>query len=116
MSSPKCKGGLGFRNFHGFNIYLLGKHCQKFMHQPQALVSRVIKVRYFADSHLLKAQKGTGSSFIWAWLYAAKETSLKGFRWVIGDEEDVVAVKDPWLRNKSDFMTDNCHWYAGRTE
>lgn len=60
MSFAKCKGGLGFRNLHGFNLSLLGKHCWKFMHQPQALVSRVYKERYFADSHLnelLRAQE-----------------------------------------------------------
>lgn len=65
MSSPECKGGLGFRNLHGFNISLLGKHCWKFSHQPHALVSRLYKARYFANSHLLRASKGTGSSFIW---------------------------------------------------
>lgn len=57
MSRPLCNGGLGFRNLYGFNIALLGKHCWKFIQQPQALVSRVFKARYFDDSHLLKAQK-----------------------------------------------------------
>lgn len=116
MSRPLCKGGLGFRNLHGFNIALLGKHCWKFIQQPQALVSRVFKARYFDNTHLLKAQKGTGSSFIWLGIHEAKEALLKGFRWVLGDGEDIVAVKDHWLRKKSDFKVVNSHRYEGRNE
>ncbi|WOH14253.1 hypothetical protein DCAR_0933770 [Daucus carota subsp. sativus] len=117
LSSPKCKGGLSFRNMHGFNISLLGKHCWKFINQPQALVSRVFIARYFSDSHLLKASKGTaGSSFIWTGLFAAKEALFKGFRWVLGDGKAIVAVEDPWLRRKRDFKVENCHMYEGRNE
>lgn len=116
MSSPKCSGGLGFKNLHGFNISLLGKHCWKFLHQPHALVSRLYKARYFTDCNLLRASKGTGSSFIWTGIHAAKETLFKGFRWIVGNGEDIVAVQDPWLRPKSNFMVENSHTYAGRNE
>lgn len=116
LSRPKCKGGLGVRSLHGFNIALLGKHCWKFVNQPQALVSRVYKARYFADTNLLRAQKGTGSSFIWTGLYAAKEELKQGFRWVIGNGEDVAAIQDPWLRKKSDFRVEHSHVYEGRSE
>ncbi|XP_074374616.1 putative mitochondrial protein AtMg00310 [Apium graveolens] len=116
MSRPMCKGGLGFRNLHGFNIALLGKHCWKFIHQPRALVSRVFKARYFENTCLLQAQKGSGSSFIWAGLHEAKQALLKGFRWVLGDGEDIVAVKDQWLRKKSDFRVESSYLYEGRNE
>lgn len=116
MSKPNCKGRLGFRYLHGFNISLLGKHYWKFIHQPQALVSRVYKARYFSDTHLPKAQKGRGSSFTWIGLYVAKEALLKGFRWIIGDVEDVVATKEPWLRKKTEFHVQNSHQYKGRDE
>lgn len=116
MSFAKCKGGLGFRNFHGFNLSLLGKHCWKFINQPQALVSRVYKARYFADRHLLKAVKGTGASFIWSGLFEAKEVLAKGYRWVLGNGEDIVVTKDPWLRKKEDFKVEDSHRYVGRNE
>lgn len=100
MSFPKCKGGLNFRNMHGFNIFLLEKHCWKFMSQPQALVSRVFKARYFSDSRLLRASKGTGSSFIWIGLHYAKEKLLKDYTWILGDGKDIVEDEDPWVRRK----------------
>lgn len=116
MSKPKCKGGLCLRNLQGFNIALLSKQCWKLLHQPQSLVSRVYKARYFEDTTLIKATKGRDSSFIWTGLYSAKEALLKGFRWVIGDGTCVKATKDPWLRKKGDFRVENSNFYEGRNE
>lgn len=116
LSRPKCQGGLGVRNLFGFNIALLGKHCWRFMHQPQALVSRVFKASYFADTYFQKASKGSGGSYIWSGLHTAKESLIEGFRWVVGDGEQIVAVKDPWLRRKSDFKVECSHTYEGGSE
>lgn len=80
------------------------------------MVPRVYKARYFADTHLLKALKGRGSGFIWTCLYAAKEALMKGFKWVIGDGEDVMTIKDSWLHMKCDFRVKNNHIYEGRSE
>lgn len=30
-------GGLGFRDLHGFNLAILGKLCQKFISNPEAI-------------------------------------------------------------------------------
>lgn len=64
MSLPKSKGGLGFRNLYDFNIALLGKHVWNFICNPNSLVARVFKRRYFPNSHVLKASRGEGSSFL----------------------------------------------------
>lgn len=116
VSMSKRKGGLGFRNLYGFNIALMGKHCWRFMQDPNALVSRVYKARYFPDSHPLRAVKGHEPSFIWSGIWAAKEELLSGFRWVIGDGNDIRATTDPWLRMKSDFRVERSHIYEGRNE
>ncbi|KAL8098517.1 hypothetical protein AgCh_031334 [Apium graveolens] len=85
----KKKGGLGFRSLYGFDIALLGKHCWNFMQ------------KYFQKTHMLRAGKGRDPSFIWAGIWEAKEALFSGFRWVLGDGTDIVAVKDPWLRLKA---------------
>lgn len=41
MSMSKKKGGLGFRDLHGFNLSLLGKQCWNLINNPNALVSRL---------------------------------------------------------------------------
>lgn len=112
----KRKGGMGFRNLYGFNIALLGKHVWNFLHNPDALVTRLYKAKYFPHSNVLKAKKGVDPIFIWAGIWTAKEELSAGFRWIVGDGNDVVEVKDAWLRKKSDFRVDNSHIYEGRSE
>lgn len=86
LPTDKSNGGLGFRNLHGFNITLLGKHIWKFCHNPTSLVARIFKARYFPDNHVLQAQKGSDPSFTWTGIWEeAKERLYKGFRWVLGD-------------------------------
>lgn len=58
LSMAKDSEGLGFRDLHGFNIGLLGKHVWQFISRPEALVSRVFKARYFPQTSILKAGRG----------------------------------------------------------
>lgn len=112
----KSKGGLGFRSLYGFNIGLLGKYCWSFMQNPNTLVARLYKAKYFLNSHILRAQKGTGSSIIWSRIWTAKEKLYKGFRWVVGNGKDINAVKDQWLNKKVDFCVENSSVYDDRSE
>ncbi|XP_074374765.1 uncharacterized protein LOC141715185 [Apium graveolens] len=116
MGLLKKKGGLGFRDLFGFNIALLGKHCWNFMSNPMSLVSRLFKAKYFPSTHVLNVNKGQGASFIWNGIWTAKEELKKGFRWVLGSGDDIVATKDQWLRSKRDFSVEQSHIYEGRTE
>lgn len=85
MSEAKSSGGMGFRNLQGFNVAMLGKHIWKCIQNPQLLVSRVFRARYFPDVSILEARKGVKSSFIWTSIWQAKECLVNDFRWVIGD-------------------------------
>lgn len=103
---PKDKGGMGFKNLHGFNLALLGKHCWNFMARPNTLVARLYKARYFPNFNFLEAGQGAGPSFIWAGLWKAKEALKNGFRWVIGDGAEVSIYKHRWLRGKENYMVE----------
>lgn len=109
MCMSKSQGGLGFKNLHGFNLALLGKHLWNFILNPNSLVSRLYKARYFSDCHVLQASQGAGPSFIWAGLWKAKEAIKEGFRWVVGDGCNIDVYKDRWLRHKGDFSV--CRGY-----
>lgn len=104
-----CKWGLGFRDLHGFNLALLGKHVWNFLNNPDSLVARVFKARYFPQTHMLKATRGGGSGFIWSGIWQAKEALIKGFRWVLGDGKEINAFSDAWLRSKFDFCVKDTH-------
>lgn len=116
MTNAKCKGGMDFRDLHGFNLALLGKHVWRFCNSSTSLVARLFKVRYFADNHILNAVKRTGSSFVWNEIWEAKEQLMKGFRGILGDGKDIKILKDPWLKGKNDFCVEDSHMNANRTE
>lgn len=116
MSISKSQGGLGFRDLYGFNIALLGKHIWSFIHNANSLVSRIFKARYFPHSTVLKAAKGQCGSFLWSGIWTAKEELKKGFRWVLGNRDSIVAAKDPWLRTKNNFCVDPVPFYENRNE
>lgn len=59
MSMSKHRGGLGFRSLYGFNIALIGKQCWKLIKDPQSLVARLYKGRYFPNCDLLQAKMKT---------------------------------------------------------
>lgn len=84
MSMSKKRGGLGFRDLHGFNLALLGKQCWNLIKKPDSLVAKVLKARYYPDCHLLQARRMGGSSYTWSGLWEAKEELRKGLRWVLG--------------------------------
>lgn len=109
MATDKSFGELGFRNLHGFNIALLRKHICKLCQNPTSLVARDSKARYFADEHILQAEKGSYSSFIRIGIWEAKETLYKGFRWVLDNGKAIRIFKDQWLRGKIDSCVEDLH-------
>ena len=55
MGLSKEKGAMGFRDFHCFNKALLAKQCWRIWQNPESLVSKIMKAKYFANSSILEA-------------------------------------------------------------
>lgn len=64
MSMSKSVGGLGFRDLYEFNLALLGKQCWNLVNNPNSLVARVFKARYYNNSTLFEACINGGVSFV----------------------------------------------------
>ncbi|KAL8094028.1 hypothetical protein AgCh_035786 [Apium graveolens] len=114
MCSSKSRGGLGFRSLHGFNIALLGKHIWQFLTKPESLVARIFRARYYPDNHVLQASRGQDASFIWQGICEAKEELTAGFKWVLGDGNNINIFSDKWLRGKLDYRVENHHVNSAR--
>ncbi|XP_074377607.1 uncharacterized protein LOC141719125 [Apium graveolens] len=101
MGASKMRGGLRFRNLYGFNIAMLGKkQVWNLIYQPNSLVARVFKAKYYPNGNILNATRTGGSSFIWSGLWKAKEELKNDFRWVVGDGKTINVFSDPWLQRK----------------
>ena len=52
LSEVKGKGGLGFRDLQQFNTAMLAKQLWRILTQPNLLVSRIVRERYFRGSSI----------------------------------------------------------------
>lgn len=69
-------------------------------------MARLFKARYFQNTILFEAPRGGDVSYIWSGLWQAKELLKKGYRWVVGNGENIRVYEDAWLKCKSDFKVD----------
>ncbi|XP_056848924.1 uncharacterized protein LOC108820216 [Raphanus sativus] len=97
MATPKCVGGLGFKHLESFNDSLLAKLGWRIMNNPDALLSRVLKGKYFADCSLLESTPKQAASHGWAGIMAGKEVLKKGLGFLIGNGASINGWSDPWL-------------------
>ncbi|XP_031127524.1 uncharacterized protein LOC116029616 [Ipomoea triloba] len=97
MCTPKCFGGLGFKDLRAFNLALLGKQGWRFLTNPASLVARVYKARYFPNSSFVDAVIGTNRSACLRGIFAAKDLICGGIRRRIGDGTSTQVWNSPWL-------------------
>jgi hypothetical protein len=64
MSLAKNKGGLGYRDLEPFNMALLAKQGWRIMLNPDCLVAKVLKSKYFSKADFLTSRLGSNPSFV----------------------------------------------------
>ena len=104
LCHSKESGGLGFRDLKTFNMALLAKQGWRIIQQPQSLVARVFKAKYFASREFMTTNLGNRPSYAWRSISMAREVLKLGMRWHIGDGRSVKIWHDPWLPLKGSFM------------
>ncbi|CAH9147575.1 unnamed protein product [Cuscuta epithymum] len=97
LSTPKKVGGLGFRKLHEFNLAMLSKQAWRLFTNPDSLVGRVFKSRYFPRGTFLTATLGHTPSFVWRSLFETQNIIRDGFKWRVGDGRSINIWEDPWL-------------------
>ncbi|XP_073318173.1 uncharacterized protein [Primulina huaijiensis] len=103
---PKEFGVMGFRDFYGFNLAILGKQEWKLLSDPNATICRIYKAKYYPRGDFLNANIGHNPSFAWRSILASQVVLKRGYRWRIGDGSHINILKDPWLRDSSNFYVE----------
>jgi len=80
LSVPKVHGGMAFKDLSAFNLAFLGKQCWKFITEPDSLVARIFKARYFPSCSYLTVELGHNPSYVWRSIICARFIVLGGGR------------------------------------
>ena len=65
LCKSKLKGGMGFRNLQAFNLAMLAKQGWRLLENPNSLVARMYRAKYYPYGDVLKASLGSSPSFTW---------------------------------------------------
>lgn len=68
---------IGFRKLTAFNRALLVKHVWRIIQDTKSLMAKVLKSRYFKNSHIMKAEVGNNPYFIWRSLLWGRDLLAK---------------------------------------
>jgi len=104
LSTPKCFGGMGFKNLKAFNMAMIGKEAWKLVTSPNSLIIKLLKAKYYPRSDYFGAAADHNPSYVWRGLWKVKEMVQRGFRWSIGTRESISVWHQPWLGNQDHLM------------
>ncbi|CAN1325750.1 LINE-1 retrotransposable element ORF2 protein [Linum perenne] len=102
----KENGSMGFRDFTGFNLALLGKQGWKLLSNPDALVTKVYKAKYFPHRDFLSDEEVNNPSVVWRSISRAQVVIRQGYRWRIGSDSSLKVWNRPWLMDKANFFVE----------
>jgi hypothetical protein len=101
---PKCDGGMGFRDFHSFNLAMLAKQVWRLATDQGSLCATVLRAKYYSHGDVLKASPKAGSSFTWQSIVAGIATFKRGHIWRVGTGDKINIYTDPWIASSWNRM------------
>jgi hypothetical protein len=84
MGKAKYKEGMGFRYLVTFNKALLAKQIWRILQNPESLVARILKAKYFPNGSIMEANVSRRPSYAWHSIILAKLVIEHGALWRIG--------------------------------
>ena len=103
MCRAKADGGLGFRNFHAFNLAMLAKQGWRLLSNPESLCAEVYKARYYPNGDILNSKLGCSPSYTWKSIFKGLEVVKKGSRWRVGNGRLIHIWEDKWLPTSTTY-------------
>ena len=97
LCKSKLRGRMGFRNLQAFNLAMLAKQGWWLLMNPNSLVARVYKAKYFPHGDVLNASLGSKPSYAWRSILQGLEVVKRGSCWRVGNGKLIHIWKDRWL-------------------
>ena len=77
LCKSKLYGGMGFQNLQTFNLALLAKQGWQILSNPNSLMARVYKAKYFPYDDIFNAKLGSNPSYAWRSIFNSLEVIRK---------------------------------------
>ncbi|XP_030923509.1 uncharacterized protein LOC115950456 [Quercus lobata] len=103
MCKSKLVGGMGFRNLQAFNLAMLAKQGWRLISNPNSLVAKIYRARYYPHGDVFHSKLGSSPSFTWRSIYNGLEVVKRGTRWHVGNGERILIWEDKWLPTPTTF-------------
>uniref|UniRef100_A0A803PFL5 RNase H type-1 domain-containing protein n=1 Tax=Cannabis sativa TaxID=3483 RepID=A0A803PFL5_CANSA len=81
----------------------LAKQAWRLFDNPNSLLGRLLKHRYYPRNSFLEAHKGHSPSLTWQGIHWGRKLLLKGLRYKIGNGFHVISGLDPWIPGHDEF-------------
>ncbi|XP_027152430.1 uncharacterized protein LOC113752516 [Coffea eugenioides] len=101
VALKKSEGGLGFKDIEAFNKALLGKQIWRVLTNPNLLISRVLRAKYFPKDSIFKCKPQKNVSWIWQSLLGARSLVEKGVIKRIGNGRSTNIWEYKWIPGSS---------------
>ena len=88
-----------FKGLKAFNMAMLGKQAWKILTQPDSLITKLFKAKYFLNSDYFTARVGHNPSYVWKSLWSVKDVVRNGFKWSIGTGTRISVWDPSWISN-----------------
>ncbi len=86
MCKSKVHGGMDFRNLQAFNLAMLAKQEWRMLTNPNSLMGRVFKAKYFPHDEVFNSnKKESNPSYAWRSIHNSLEVIKRGIRWRVGN-------------------------------
>ncbi|CAN0886015.1 Putative ribonuclease H protein At1g65750, partial [Linum grandiflorum] len=80
---------------------------------PDTIVARLFKAKYFPHGDLLTAELGHNPSYVWRSLWTSRSVIEKGYRWKIWNGQHIPVWSTPWLKEDGKLCLEtpvNANW------
>jgi len=98
LSVPKIFGGMGFKSLRAFNLAMIGKQAWKLISNPDSLITKLLKAKYFPHSDYFSASIGHNPSYVWRSFWSVRNYLKRGLKWSIGMGETISVWNQLWLK------------------
>jgi len=92
---------MSFKSIATSNCAMLGKQGWRIMTNPDSLIARIYKARYYPNCNFFEASLGHKQSFVWRSICNSKFILRAGRRWKIGDGSSIPVWNNRWISNNT---------------